>query len=199
VKVQPSSQQLFTIGHSTLPVSQFLQLLAQNQIEVVADVRSYPSSQRSPQFQRSQLIQQLNLHVIKYVFLGAELGGRPKELDYYEKDGRVSYARLAQRPMFGNGIARLKKGIAEYRVAILCSEEDPNQCHRSLLIGRVLMSDGIAITHIRADGRLEDQTLPLNPQKGKRQLVLEHIDGESDWKSIRPVLQKNQLPSSSSR
>lgn len=195
--MQVTNQEVFTVGHSTLSMNRFMALLSQNQIEVLADVRSYPYSRRSPQFQRAALKARLTEGGIRYVFLGKELGGRPDEPEYYEADGRVSYARLARRATFEEGIARLKKGVASYRVAIMCSEEDPSECHRHLLIGRVLLSEGLAITHIRASGtleRLSDQPA-LVDRRG--QLALHHVTGDSDWKSIRPVLQRSPQRNSS--
>jgi uncharacterized protein (DUF488 family) len=189
---------VFTVGHSTLPLSRFMALLSQNQIEVLADVRSYPYSRRSPQFQGAALKARLKEGGIRYVFLGKELGGRPDDPEYYEPDGRVSYARLARRASFEEGIARLETGVARYRVAIMCSEEDPSECHRHLLIGRVLLSDGLGITHIRATGTLE--RLSGQPALADRrgQLALHHLTGDSDWKSIRPVLQRSPQRNSSS-
>ncbi|TMQ12660.1 MAG: DUF488 domain-containing protein, partial [Deltaproteobacteria bacterium] len=93
-----------------------------------------------------------------YVFLGAELGGRPSDPACYDEHGHVLYGRRARSSEFQAGIARLEAELARQRVAMMCSEENPEQCHRRLLVGRVLAARGVAIDHIRGDGRIEPES-----------------------------------------
>lgn len=146
---------LFTIGHSNNSIDQFLDLLRRHQIEVVADVRTTPASRLHPQFNRSALKRSLTAGGIKYVFLGKELGARRAEREAY--DGRIaSYELIAALPAFKQGLERVRKGANEYRVALMCAEKDPLQCHRTLLVCRHLRdSFSGRIFHILENGTLE--------------------------------------------
>ena len=144
--------EIWTVGHSRHEVSALVDLLRRPGIEVVADVRSHPSSRHNPQFNRNSLRSSLLAAGIDYVFLGQELGGRPPEPELHDARGRVLYAEVAKSERFAAGLERLLTGATRYRVAILCSEENPENCHRRLLVGRVLADRGITVLHIRGDG-----------------------------------------------
>ena len=129
---------IWTIGHSNHPLEVFLDLLVQHGIDAVVDVRSSPYSRYVSQFNREAIHAVLVDRAIQYVFLGDLLGGRVDDPRFYDDEGRVLYGQVAQSPGFCQGIQRLL-GIAEQtRAAILCGEEDPTDCHRRLLVGRVL-------------------------------------------------------------
>jgi uncharacterized protein (DUF488 family) len=145
---------VLTIGHSTHSADAFVKLLKQHQITAVADVRSSPYSRFSPQFNREALPQTLKKHDIKYVFLGLELGARSTDLSCYE-NGRVQYARLAQTELFHSGIERILRGATEYRIALMCAEKEPLECHRTLLVARALVEQGVQVEHILANGKSE--------------------------------------------
>ena len=71
------------------------------------------------------------------------------------ENGRVQYARLAELPLFREGIERLRIGSRDRRIAIVCAERDPIDCHRSILIAKILHQEGLQIEHICADGEIE--------------------------------------------
>lgn len=144
----------FTVGHSTHTLEIFLKLLRQHDISAVADVRSSPYSRYCPHFSKDPLVASLRESGIKYVFLGRELGGRSDDPSCYE-NGRVRYSRLARRQDFTDGIERLKKGALDHRIAIVCAEREPLECHRTILVSPLLDEEGQSIEHIHADGRLE--------------------------------------------
>src|SRR4051812_24196689 len=146
---------LFTVGHSNHPVERFIGLLQPHGITALADVRSTPYSRFNPQFRREKLQAALAEVGIQYVFLGEELGARSQDPACYDATGRVSYAKLAQTPLFQRGIERVKNGAVEYRVSIMCAEREPLECHRTILVARELVRQNIAVTHILADGSLE--------------------------------------------
>lgn len=146
--------QVFTIGHSNHSAEALMSLLQRHVIEVVADVRSSPVSRRCPQFSRNELKLTLAEAGIRYVFLGDQLGARPKDRDCYV-DGRVKYDRLASTAAFQAGLDRVMLGSTEYRVALLCAEKDPLDCHRTILVARHLAERGLDVMHILADGALE--------------------------------------------
>jgi uncharacterized protein (DUF488 family) len=150
----PDQLQFLTVGHSNHAFDDFVVLLQRHRITAVADVRSAPYSRHHPQFNRETLRKSLREHEVAYVYLGAELGARSKDRSCYV-DGRVQYSRLAATQAFQGGIARLREGAKIYRIAIMCAEKDPLDCHRTLLVARVLERDGASISHIRGDGSLE--------------------------------------------
>jgi uncharacterized protein (DUF488 family) len=129
-------------------------LLRQNDVTAIADVRSAPFSRFNPQFNKDTLADDLKANGIQYVFLGRELGARSDDRSMYER-GRVRYARLAQSEPFKQGIVRVIQGAGEHRIALMCAEKEPLDCHRTLLVARALDERGVEVTHILADGTLE--------------------------------------------
>jgi len=145
---------VWTLGHSTHEPPAFLELLRQQQISAVADVRSEPYSRHAPQFGKEHLTALLQRAGIGYVFLGRELGARSDDESVFT-DGRVDFAKLAATPAFRAGLERLRTGADRHRIALLCAEHDPLHCHRAILVSRYLRAAGIAVTHIHRDGALE--------------------------------------------
>ncbi len=147
---------LYTIGHSSHSLLHFINLLKRNAITAVADVRSVPYSQFTPHFNREMLSENLKQEDIEYVFLGDNLGARIDAPECYE-DGKVVFRLVEKHPKFIEGIKRLKKGMASYRIALMCAEKDPITCHRTILVCKHLKSEGVNIKHILSDGTIEDQ------------------------------------------
>ena len=150
---------VLTIGHSNHSGEEFVELLVRHGVEEVFDVRSAPYSRYTPQFSQRALIGLLEgggSAGIEYTFLGAELGGRPADRSCYDADGRVLYERLASTDLFDDGIRRVIRAADERRVALMCSEKEPLDCHRALLVAGALIERGAAVEHILADGALED-------------------------------------------
>lgn len=145
---------VFTIGHSTHAIEDFIDLLRRNGVTAIADVRSVPYSRMQPQFNRETLAQALKEHGIAYVFLGKELGARSDDRDCYE-NGRVQYRRLARTELFRSGLDRVQTGSKNLRVALMCAEREPLDCHRTVLVSRELVAAGTDVIHIHADGRTE--------------------------------------------
>jgi uncharacterized protein (DUF488 family) len=146
---------IYTIGHSNHPIERWVALLQRHQVEALADVRSNPYSRFNPQFNREKLQASLAAASIRYVFLGEELGARSKDSTCYDENGRVSYTKLAATSLFRRGIQRLQTGMQQHRIAIMCAERDPLECHRTILVTRELEKIGIPVTHILHDGSLE--------------------------------------------
>ena len=147
-----ASLAVWTIGHSTHPVDTLVELLRGQRIEVLADVRSAPYSRHNPQFRKETLRGSVEQAGLRYVWLGAELGGRPPEPEFYDAKGHARYDLVMRTERFGAGLERLLTGAAAYRVAIMCSEEDPARCHRRLLVTRALVARGVEVRHVRGDG-----------------------------------------------
>jgi uncharacterized protein (DUF488 family) len=145
---------VFTIGHSTHSLEDFIDLLRQHALTAIADVRSVPYSRMQPQFNREALARALKKQGIAYVFLGKELGARSDDRDCYE-NGRVQYRRLARTQLFRSGLDRVREGSRKLRLALMCAERDPLDCHRTVLVSRELAAAGENVVHILADGRIE--------------------------------------------
>ena len=145
---------IYTIGHSNHKIEAFIQLLKQHGITAVCDVRSTPYSKYTPQFNYESLKQELKKTSIEYVFLGTELGPRSEDPACY-LNGKVQYNLLAKTSAFKEGLARVKKGVETYAMALMCAEKDPVVCHRTILVCRQLKRMDIDINHILDDGRLE--------------------------------------------
>ena len=149
-----TQQPVFNIGHSNLEFAKFVALLKRHSIQAIADVRSSPYSQYNSQFNRESLQRSLQEHGVSYVFLGEELGARRSERECYI-DGRADYALIARAPAFQRGIERVLQGAAKMRVALVCAEKEPLDCHRCILVSPHLRAHGLAVFHILADGTLE--------------------------------------------
>jgi uncharacterized protein (DUF488 family) len=148
-------QTIFTIGHSTHGQEQFIGLLSLHGITTLYDVRSKPYSRLNPQFNREELKAALAANGIGYCYLGKELGGRSDDAACYEH-GKVQYDRLATTELFKCGLERVGSGVEQdFRIALMCAEKEPLECHRTILVARHLVALGLEVQHIHADGKLE--------------------------------------------
>lgn len=172
------SGELYTIGHSNHDLDAFLRLLRDNAIEVLVDVRSNPVSRYARHFNRTDIQEATARAGVKYAFLGRELGGKPASAEFYDATGRILYPKLAQSPLFREGIEWLHAEVLSHRVAIMCGEEDPLGCHRRKLIAPSLAARGVAVLHLRGDGRVQtEEELGLDrTRKGTDGLQLAMFD-----------------------
>lgn len=148
------AHEVYTVGHSTHSIDRFIDLLLRNQIQVIVDVRSSPFSKFNPQFNRKELQESLRQEGIRYLFLGKELGARSDDPTCYVAD-KVQYDRLAKTALFQSGLDRVIEGSNKFRVALMCAEKDPLDCHRTILVARELVRKGLAVTHILDSGACE--------------------------------------------
>ena len=146
---------LYTVGHSNHRAEAFLALLRAHGIGRVLDVRSRPAS-RWPWFGRERLARALAAAGVDYRWLGAGLGGRPAAPELLGPGGAPDYDAMAAAPAFRAALAGLLALLAEPpRLAVLCSEGDPQRCHREHLIARAVRPLGVTVRHILPGGRLE--------------------------------------------
>jgi uncharacterized protein (DUF488 family) len=165
---------VFTIGHSTHSQERLIALLQQHAITALCDVRSQPYSRVNPQFNHKELKHSLRAHRIAYVFLGKELGARSEDSSCYDH-GRVRYDRLAETELFRQGLGRVREGLKRYRIALMCAEKEPLDCHRTILVAKHLMDSELEVLHIHADGRIESHTDALNRLVGQLNLLQRDI------------------------
>lgn len=195
-------QVVYSVGHSNQSIEQFLNLLQTHRIEVLVDVRSAPYSRFASQFNKPDLERAVVDAGLRYVYMGQELGGRPADESLYDVEGHADYQRISETVEFAEGIERLKIGLSRgLTIALMCSEEDPSDCHRRLLIGTVLQRDGIEVQHIRGDGHIDHEgALPQTVLERPQQIGLfddSTQQGRAAWRSTQSVLPRRP-PSSSS-
>jgi uncharacterized protein (DUF488 family) len=150
---------VWTIGHSTHSIEEFIQLLDDCSIRVLADVRMFPGSRRYPQFNKDKLSESLAKAKIKYNHLG-ELGGRRRvradspNTAWRNKAFRA-YADYMMTAEFNQGIRRLLEIASRKRTAIMCAEVLWWRCHRAL-IGDYLKAQSIKVVHILGIGKTQE-------------------------------------------
>jgi uncharacterized protein (DUF488 family) len=148
-------QPLFTIGHSNHSIEHFLALLRRHGVEMIADVRSRPYSRFVPHFSKERLARLLEEEGLGYLYLGRELGGKPPKGE--PPASPTTYQLRVEQPLFRQGIDRLLEAAWANRVALLCRERDPLDCHRLHLVCRYLRPLGLDVRHILPSGELEAQ------------------------------------------
>lgn len=145
---------ILTIGHSDHSLAKFLSLLKSSAIDRIVDVRSHPYSRRLLHFDKPELKKSLEDDGIAYFFLGNSLGGRPRGENLY-RDGVADYEAMSETSNFNEGLDQVIRASTGHQVALMCSEHEPLNCHRCLLIGRRLHELGLPVAHILADGTIE--------------------------------------------
>jgi uncharacterized protein (DUF488 family) len=145
---------LFSIGHSNIPLDRFLAMLKAAGVNAIVDVRSTPMSRFFPWFSGKALAARLRQDHIGYEPCGDTLGGRPRSSALYS-GGIADYEAMAQQPAFQAGIDNLLANASRSRVCLMCAEREPLDCHRCLLVARSLADRGLTVGHILHDGTIE--------------------------------------------
>lgn len=169
---------LWTIGHSTHAIEEFIAALNSFDIETVVDVRSYPGSRRYPQFNKENLRPALAGATVEYLHF-PELGGRrrakPDSINMaWRNEMFRGYADYMETNDFREGIARLLNVAGAQRTSVMCAEAVWWRCHRGL-ISDYLKTKGIEVTHIMAVGKSEAH--PFTP-------AARIVDGELSYRGI---------------
>jgi len=132
---------IWTIGHSNRSIDTFLELLSEHGIQVLVDVRRFPTS-KSEHFKREHMKKWLPEHGTEYVWSGKELGG-------YRRGG---YKRHMRTKLFREGIKRLLEIAKDKHTCVMCMEVNPKYCHRRF-ISEHLERRGVKVVHIIAKGQ----------------------------------------------
>jgi hypothetical protein len=186
---------VWTIGHSNHGLDEFARLLVREQIEFLVDVRSFPYSRYAPQFNREQFELAMNRRGVRYLFMGEELGGRPTREDHYDGEGHALYGPMSEEATFTPAVERLLEGARRHRIALVCSEGDPQNCHRRLLVGKVLADRGVELRHILPDGTIRTElSVALSEDRAQGSFFAE----ETPWRSTQSVSHRRRLSASSS-
>lgn len=190
-----AARTIWTVGHSNHELDAFLRVVEPERLTHILDVRSYPYSRHASHFNREGLQASVEACGLTYVFLGLALGGRPQREDQYDDDGHALYGSMAQEPRFQAAVRRLVEGAAEHRLCLLCSCGRPDDCHRRLLVGKVLCEHGVELRHILTDGSIRAECqVALPPGTGQNTLF-----GHDSpvWRSTQSVSRKRRLSASS--
>jgi uncharacterized protein (DUF488 family) len=149
---------IWTIGHSTRGLTEFIEILKSFHIQVLADVRSFPGSKKFPHFNKEFLAATLEMHSIKYIHL-PELGGRRKPVRdskniAWRNEAFRGYADYMESESFKNGIVKLTEKANEKNTAYMCSEAVWWKCHRSM-ISDYLKAKGWNVLHIMGENKVQ--------------------------------------------
>lgn len=183
---------LYTIGHSKHTQQYFLKLLRLYKINCIVDVRSTPFSKFCPQFNRDEIKKYLNRYGVYYVEMGDEFGARRKDKELYTNEGYLDFEKTAGSFEFIKGIKRINEGLEKnLNIAFMCTEKDPIDCHRSILVAREFYKRNYKIINILEDGsnesqeHLEERLLDMYfPNRGQ----LNFIQPENNSKSIEELI-----------
>jgi len=167
----------FTIGHSSLPIGKFIELLTASEIGIVVDVRTVPRSRTNPQYNREAFPESLSGFQIAYEHV-AELGGlraRAKDIApdvnaFWQNQSFHNYADYAMSGGFRSGLARLRDLGRVRRCAVMCAEAVWWRCHRRI-IADYLVVGGDQVFHILAPGKVAIASLTTGARPGPRDTV----------------------------
>lgn len=160
---------IYTIGYGAREMDDFIAVLKGQQIDFLIDVRSKPYSRYKPDFSKHALQRNLQAQGIRYVFMGDALGGQPEDPDCYDEDDKVDYDKIQEKEFYEKGLGRLRQAWQnQVSVVLMCSEGKPEMCHRSKLIGRSLVDQGIDLVHIDENNQCISQ----------EDVILRHIKGQ---------------------
>jgi uncharacterized protein (DUF488 family) len=149
---------IYSIGHGNKKTEDFILELKSFEISYLLDIRSKPFSKWNPAFNKTEIEKSLKKNEIGYVFLGDQLGGLPSDSSCYDSEGKVVYDLISQKDFFKEGLTRLiLANEKKIKLAVMCSESNPGDCHRSKLIGQQLLKAGISLNHIISQNRIKSQ------------------------------------------
>lgn len=149
---------LFTIGHTNHTHENFIKLLKMHSINYVLDVRSTPYSKFTDQFNKEVISNVLKSNGINYYYMGKSFGARQEDKLLYTPEGYLDFEKTRESEQFKTGLKSVIKGLNEgNNIALMCTEKDPFDCHRTIMVSRGFELEGIEVQHIHEDGHLESQ------------------------------------------
>lgn len=149
---------LLSIGHSQHQVNYFINLLKSHGVNYILDVRSTPYSQFAAIYNRENIRPTLQSNGIEYAFMGDYFGARPTDPSLYSAKGYLDFEKVVNSSKFKKGFDNVIKGIKQgYRIAFMCTEKDPIECHRAILVTNTFYKEGYSIEHIMPDNTIQTQ------------------------------------------
>lgn len=150
---------IYSIGYGNKTIEKFIDEIKYYGIEYIVDVRTIPYSKWNVQFNKNEIKYILKKNNIGYIFLGDKIGGLTSDKSCYTDDGKIDYMLLKDKDFFKQGLNRLIKANKKHiPIATMCGEINPEECHRSKLIGKELLMIGIDMKHIINKDKLKLQS-----------------------------------------
>jgi uncharacterized protein (DUF488 family) len=188
----------YTIGHSTRKLEEFINIIKNYGIDCVMDVRSYPraSNDYDKPYDRDSLEINIKQAGINYIYMGEELGENRTENEALDEEGKVDFDKVMECSIFKKGINKIVEGIKRgHKIVLMCSERNPFNCHRSILLGYALMKNGVAMEHVideeksKSQNRIEEEIFityePLLKEKFL-QLTIQDVLDKENYDNINP-------------
>lgn len=152
-------KQIYTIGYSGFSMENFIKKLRDFSIRCVIDVRSIPYSQYFNEYDKEFLAYTLKNNSIFYRNYSREFGARQENSNYYT-DGHLDFSKFTQSDHFKCGIQKIDAGIMQgYSFVLMCSEKNPIDCHRCIMIGREFSKLGYKVTNILPDKTIDQSKI----------------------------------------
>ena len=149
---------LLSIGHSKHAVGFFITLLQNHDVNYILDVRSTPYSKFASEYNRENIKTILENNGIAYMFMGNYFGARPSDASLYLPNGYLDFEKTANSLNFKKAFINVMKGVEQgYRIAFMCTEKDPVECHRAILVTNAFYKAGYSIEHIMPDNTIQTQ------------------------------------------
>ena len=185
----------YTIGHSNYPIGAFTYFLSVFRIDCIIDVRSSPYSRNNPQYNRENLKTSLGKEGVEYRYYGDRLGGRYYAPDLLYPDGTVNYGKISQTSAFQEAIQGVIGLIEKGRViALMCSEREPERCHRFALVSRNLQQNNVNVIHIipgvKTQTNVELEGGLKNKYLDKNQSTIDNTASD-DVETLYEIINKN--------
>lgn len=149
---------LYTIGHSQHEFGYFSNLLKIYEINYLLDVRSTPYSKYAETYNKEMLSSLLSAKGIKYSFMGKFFGARPDNAELYNEEGYLDFEKVSYSDLFIKGMENVNLGLKRgNNIVLMCTEKDPIDCHRAIMVARAFSLRGIDVKHILPNGKYQTQ------------------------------------------
>jgi len=149
---------IYTVGHSTHQLNFFLELLKVVDINCIVDIRSVPASTYNPQYNQNTFKKFLNNNNVTYLHFAEEFGARQTDFNLLDNEGKLDFVKFRKTKPFNHGVKRIRQGISKgFRIALMCSESEPLDCHRFSMVSIGLENNGFEVRHI-----LKDKSIKTN-------------------------------------
>lgn len=149
---------VLSIGHSQHKPEYFIKMLKHHNVNYVLDVRSVPYSQFASDYNRENIKELLSKYNINYSYMGDFFGARPTDRSLYSKDGYLDFKKVRHSVPFIKGYNNVLKGIKQgNRIAFMCTEKDPIDCHRAIMVTKAFSDSGVRVEHILPDNSIQTQ------------------------------------------
>lgn len=157
---------VYTVGHSTHQLDFFLGLIKTVEINCIVDIRSVPASTYNPQYNQDSFKLFLKNNYITYLHFAEEFGARQTDYELLDNEGKLDFEKVRKTRIFNYGLERIWKGVNNgFRIALMCSESEPLDCHRFSMVSVGLEQDGFDVLHI-----LKDKSIKTNLELEKELL-----------------------------